>query len=74
MNQTTEIRTPSILATYQKNNVSALKTTFNMSDGEINLPTFCDLLSNTGNDCQSSIIIQKVNICHLLFAAFKKKC
>ena len=64
-NQTIEFKTERILVLYQKNNVSMLKTKLNMSDGELNLPSSCDLFSNTGLNCESGHVLQKVN--YLLF-------
>ena len=59
LDQSTEIRTPNLQLNFQKSNVSTIQTSFSMQDGAVNLPSFCDLLSNTGGDCQNSIIIQK---------------
>ena len=60
-NQSTEIKTLNMLVNYEKNNVSALKTSFDMDDGQVSLPSFCELLSNVpGADCQNQIVTQKV--------------
>ena len=62
-NQSTEIKTLNMLVNYEKNNVSALQTSFNMDDGQVSLPSFCDLLANVpGSDCQNQIVTQKVLI------------
>ena len=60
-NQSTEIKTLNMLVNYEKNNVSSLKTSFDMQEGQVNLPSFCDLLANVpGTDCQNKIVTQKV--------------
>jgi hypothetical protein len=60
-NQSTGIKTLNMLVNFEKNNISALKTSFDMQDGQVNLPSFCDLLANVpGADCQNKIVTQKV--------------
>ena len=60
-NQSTEVKTLNMLVNFEKNNISALKTSLNMNDGQVNLPSFCDLLINVpGADCQNKIVTQKV--------------
>ena len=62
MNESTEIKTLNMQLNYEKNNVSALLNSIGIQDGAINLPSFCDLFSNSGPDCQNSVIIQKVRL------------
>ena len=45
---------------FQKNNVSHIKSSFSLSDAQINLPTFSSLLGD--KDCISGIAIQKVKL------------
>ena len=60
-NQSTEIQTLNMLVNFEKNNISALKASINMNDGQVNLPSFCDLFANVpGADCQNKIVTQKV--------------
>ena len=60
LNESTEINSLNMYVNYEKNNVSALKTLINIQDGQVNLPSFCELLANVPNtDCQNKIITQK---------------
>ena len=59
--QTTDIKTLKMMANFEKNNISALKTSFDIQDGQVNLPSFCDLLINVPlADCKNKIVTQKV--------------
>jgi hypothetical protein len=60
-NQSTDIQTLNMLVNFEKNNISALKASMHINDGQVNLPSFCDLLANVpGADCQNKIVTQKV--------------
>ena len=60
-NQSTEIKTLNMLVNFEKNNISALKESIVMNDGQVNLPSFCDLLVNVPNlNCENKIVTQKV--------------
>ena len=56
--QTTEIKTDSIQANFEKNNISSLNNLQSIQGCRISIPSFCDLLSN--NDCLNQIVTQKV--------------
>ena len=57
--QSAEIKTSNLQMIYEKNNISKIETSFNLQDISVGLPSFCDLLSSTGLNCENSIIIQK---------------
>ena len=60
-NQSTEIKTLNMLVNIEKNNISALKSSINMNDCQVNLPSFCDLLVNIRDShCENKIVTQKV--------------
>ena len=59
-NQSTEIKTLNMVVNFEKNNISALKSSININDGQVILPPFCDLLVNVP-DCGNKILIQKVS-------------
>ena len=61
LNQSTEIKTINMFVKFEKNNVLPLKSELKIDYGQINLPSFCDLLANLADaDCQNTIITQKV--------------
>ena len=62
LNQTTDVKTQMMHVNYQKNNISDINSLLSLSDAQINLPSFCGLLANTNNSCQSGVAIQKVCI------------
>ena len=68
--QSTEIKTLKMMVNFEKNNISALKTSFDIKDGQVSLPSFCDLMINVPfADCKNKIVTQKVfNYIHLLFS------
>ena len=67
LSQSTEIKTINMLVMFKKNNVSALKNELNIDDGQINLPSFCDMLANLKyTDCKNKTITQKVEIFHFI--------
>ena len=60
-NQSTEIKTLNMLVNFEKNNISALKTSLNMNDGQVKFPSYCDLLVNIReSNCENKIVTQKV--------------
>ena len=58
--QTLKITNPSMEVNFVKNNISLLNTTQTLGDSQIKIPSFCDLLSSSNGNCQSSVITQKV--------------
>ena len=58
VSQTTQITTDSIQANFLKNNISAFENSQSLLDCQINVPSFSDLLSNSGSSNQ--IVTQKV--------------
>ena len=60
-NQSTEIKTLNMLVNFEKNNISVLKESIVMNDGQVNLPSFCDLFVNVpDSNCENKIVTQKV--------------
>lgn len=57
LGQSTQIKSASIQVDYIKNNVSNMNTSQIVSDCQIKVPAFCDMI---GSNCQGKIITQKV--------------
>ena len=55
--QSINVKSGSIQADFQKNNISSLRNLQNIQDSQIKIPSFCDLLKTT---CSDQIITQKV--------------
>ena len=58
--QSVQILNPAMQVNLVKNNISSLNTTQSLSDSQITIPSFCELLSSS--NCQSSIITQNVMV------------
>ena len=60
--QTLDIKSKSIEANLVKNNISLLSTRKVIQDIEINLSSYCDLLSSTAlsSNCNNQVILEKV--------------
>ena len=58
VSQSIELKAENIQGNYYRNNISNLNKLQNVQDCQINISSFCDLLSSS--DCSSRIITQKV--------------
>ena len=60
-NQSTKVKTLNILVNFEKNDISVSKSSINIIDGQIILPSFYDLLKNIAHSkCKNKIVTQKV--------------
>ena len=59
VSQSITFKTDSIQANFIKNNISNLNTQINLSNGQVTVPSYCDIFPT---NCTNRILSQKVSI------------